>query len=70
MKIFLWVVYKIDSLIRCRGTHDFAATRVFMIDSRGPQVEAIMGGTFRGRWVKFGRCRRCRLREDGKGFDY
>lgn len=63
------VLYKIGSLLKCSGKHDFKPKMVFVLDPAGPEYTEFFGGQH-GRTETFGRCSRCTLRDDGKGFDY
>jgi hypothetical protein len=71
--LVLWLIFRIYSTLVCHGRHIFATVRYFEIDPNGPldkYMSTFGGKETHGRWVEHGRCRRCSLREDGKGFDY
>lgn len=68
----------------CFGSHDFKSKTIFRIDpngpdrftgfppgSGGPAFAGVPGSDMmnRGYYETYGRCRRCTLRDDGKGFD-
>lgn len=79
------LLYGVGSILKCFRAHDFKSKTVFLIDPNGPEqftgFPRGSGGPFfagvpgsdaisRGRYDTYGRCTRCCLRDDGKGFDY
>lgn len=69
--MLLRLVARIHSWWVCRGTHDWTPMRPFVFDPDGPDVRTFpdFPEPVRGRWEKYNACRRCGLRDDGKGYD-
>lgn len=63
------IIARIHSWFICRGRHEMVPTNSFILDDDGPDVKMLVGWVVKGRQQYYKVCRKCGLRDDGKGFD-